>query len=205
VYLLLFIKGIAAGLVIAAPVGPVGVLCVHRTLVWGRIHGLLSGLGAAVADAAFGAMAALGFTVVAAFLVEHHHWLQLGGGILLLALGAKTLLVPMPEAHPEDGAKSLLGDSLSTFVLTATNPITLLSLLGAFAALGITTTGAPLVEGVLLVVGVFLGSALWWFLLAAGVGLFRPVMEALYLRWIHHISGTLIIAVGVGVLASLAM
>lgn len=200
----MFLKGLAAGVAIAAPVGPVGVLCVHRTLVHGRIHGLLSGLGAAAADSVFAAVAALGLTVVADFLVQHQDWLRLGGGGLLLALGVRTLAIPMPSPGPDDKARGLTGDVVSTFALTLTNPVTLFSFIAVFAALGITARNAGLVHGALLVAGVFLGSALWWFLLSTGVGLIRTVMEDLYLRWIHHVSGALILAFGAGVLATLA-
>lgn len=200
-----FAKGVAAGLVIAAPVGPVGVLCVHRTLVHGRIHGLLSGLGAALADAAFGAAAAFGLTLVAQFLAAHHDWLRLAGGALLLALAARTFLAPAPNPDGENQAKSLRGDCTSAFALTATNPMTVLSFLGVFAALGIATTGLGLREANVLVLGVFLGSAMWWILLSAGVGVFRRAMEAVYLRWIQLVSGVLLLGFGIGVLASLAL
>jgi threonine/homoserine/homoserine lactone efflux protein len=200
--LVVFIKGLAAGLIIAAPVGPVGVLCVHRTLVHGRIHGLLSGLGAATADAAFGAVAAFGLTVVAMFLIEHNDWVRLGGGALLLVLGAKTLLAPRPNPGDNDQPMSLGGDCLSTFVLTLTNPMTVLAFFGIFAALGI-SAGASLTEASVLVLGVFLGSELWWVLLSTGVGVFRHAIESVYLRWIQLVSGSLLLGFGIGVLLSL--
>jgi threonine/homoserine/homoserine lactone efflux protein len=200
-----FAKGVAAGLVIAAPVGPVGVLCVHRTLVHGRIHGLLSGLGAALADAAFGAAAAFGLTFVAQFLAAHHDWIRLGGGALLLVLAARTFLAPGPNPDDENQARSLGGDCASAFALTATNPMTVLSFLGIFAALGIATAGLGLREASVLVLGVFLGSALWWILLSAGVGVFRRAMEVVYLRWIQLVSGALLLGFGIGVLGSLML
>lgn len=202
-YLEVLLKGIVAGLVIAAPVGPVGVLCVHRTLVEGRLHGLVSGLGAAAADAMFGAVAAFGLSVVADALMAAETWLRLGGGLLLLGLGTKTLLSKLSPPG-EEPPRSLLGDSVSAFVLTATNPITLISFVGVFAALGVSTSGITLSQADALVAGVFLGSATWWLLLSAGVGVFRSAVESLYLRWVHIVSGVIILAFGLGVLASLA-
>jgi threonine/homoserine/homoserine lactone efflux protein len=201
-YVEAFLKGIVAGLLIAAPVGPVGVLCVHRTLAWGRLHGLLSGLGAAVADALFAMIAAFGLGFASDFLIAQQKWFRLTGGILLLVLGAKNVLSKPPAPDMEEPQRSLLGDLASTFVLTATNPITILSFLGVFAALGV-TTDITRIEGDIVVAGVFSGSMLWWLLLSAGAGLMRRAVETIYQRRIHLVSGGLLIAFGVGVLAAL--
>lgn len=199
-----FLKGIAAGLLIAAPVGPVGVLCVHRTLAFGRAHGLVSGLGAAIADALFAIIVAFGLSFISDFLLAQQHWLRLGGGILLLLLGVKNLFAKPPAGKVEDMPRSLAGDFASALALTAANPITILSFLGVFAALGVAGGGA-LGEADALVLGVFGGSALWWLALTGGVGMMRNAMEALYLRQIHLISGASLIAFGIGVLATLAL
>ena len=197
------LKGIAAGLLIAAPVGPVGVLCVHRTLAWGRLHGLLSGLGAAVADALFAAIVAFGLGFVSDFLLAQQEWLRLGGGILLLLLGIKNLTSKPPAVDLAEPRRSLAGDSASAFALTATNPVTIVSFIGVFAALGVTAQHTTAEAG-LLVLGVFSGSAIWWLALSGGVGLMRRVMEAIFLRWVHVISGLLLLLFGIGVLAALA-
>lgn len=201
---LAFLKGVAAGLLIAAPVGPVGVLCVHRTLAWGRVHGLLSGLGAAVADALFAVVAAYGLSFVSEFLLTHQKWLRLGGGILLLLLGIQHLLSKPPAPDVKEPRRSLLGDMASAFVLTVTNPITIISFLGVFAALGVTAQTMHNDANVL-VAGVFTGSALWWLVLSGGVGFARKAVESLYLRRVHFVSGGLLIIFGVGVLAALAL
>jgi len=203
-YLETFLKGIAAGLLIAAPVGPVGVLCVHRTLAWSRIHGLVSGLGAAIADALFAAIVAFGLSFISDFLLAQQHWLRLGGGVLLLLLGVKNLLSKPRTKEIEELPRSLTGDFVSALALTATNPITILSFLGVFAALGVGGGGA-LGEPDALVLGVFIGSALWWLALTGGVAMVRQAMEALYLRQIHIISGALLIVFGIGVLTTLAL
>ncbi len=199
-----FLKGVAAGLLIAAPVGPVGVLCVHRTLAWGRIHGLLSGLGAAVADALFAVIVAFGLGFVSDFLLTQQKWLRLGGGILLLLLGIKNLLSKPPAPDVAETQRSLAGDSASAFVLTVTNPITILSFIGVFAALGVTGENT-LVEADGLVLGVFSGSALWWLTISGGVGLIRRVMETVFLRRVHIVSGVVLLLFGIGVLAALAL
>ncbi|HEY4635797.1 MAG TPA: LysE family transporter [Alphaproteobacteria bacterium] len=199
-----FLKGVAAGLLIAAPVGPVGVLCVHRTLAWGRVHGLLSGLGAAVADALFAAIVAFGLGFVSDFLLTQQKWLRLGGGILLLLLGIKNLLSKPPAPDVAETQRSLAGDSASAFVLTITNPITILSFIGVFAALGVTGENT-LVEADGLVLGVFSGSALWWLTISGGVGLIRRVMETVFLRRVHIVSGVVLLLFGIGVLAALAL
>lgn len=202
-FILAFLKGVLAGLLIAAPVGPVGVLCVHRTLSWGRLHGLLSGLGAAVADALFAVVAAYGLSFVSEFLLTHQKWLRLGGGILLLALGIKHLLSKPPAPDVKEPRRSLLGDMASAFVLTITNPITIISFLGVFAALGVTAETMR-EDPNALVAGVFAGSALWWLMLSGGVGFARRAVETLYLKRVHYVSGGLLIVFGVGVLAASA-
>ena len=203
-FLEVFLKGIAAGLLIAAPVGPVGVLCVHRTLTGGRWHGLISGLGAAIADALFAVIVAYGLSFISDFLLAQQHWLRLGGGILLLVLGAKNLLSKAPRDDIEEPQRSLAGDFASAFALTATNPVTIISFLGVFAALGVGGGGGPIVSNAL-VLGVFVGSALWWLALSGGVGAMRAAMEEVYLRRIHIVSGVSLLAFGIGVLGTLAL
>ena len=203
-FFLAYLKGVAAGLLIAAPVGPVGVLCVHRTLMRGQLHGLLSGLGAAVADSLFAVVAAYGLSFVSEFLLNHQIWLRLGGGILLLALGFKNLLSKPPAHDVEEPRRTLLGDMASAFALTVTNPITIISFLGVFAALGVSGQSMH-ADANALVAGVFTGSALWWLVLSGGVGFARKAVEAIYLRRAHYISGGLLIAFGIGVLAALAI
>ena len=146
--LLLFFKGLAVGFAIAAPVGPVGILCIQRSLTKGMLYGLVSGMGAACADAVFGAVAAFGVSFVAEFLAREQFWFQLGGASLLLALGCHGLLSKWrpPGAAPE--ASDLAHDSVTTFLLTITNPITIFSLTAVFVAVGITTgTETPLPRG----------------------------------------------------------
>ncbi len=196
------------GIGIAAPVGPIGLLCIQRTLNEGRRVGLVSGLGAASADALYGVVAAFGLTLVTAFLVEQRLWLGLGGGLFLLYLGVRTLLTPPASQPPAqtvaemDGARSNLWRAWgSTFLLTLTNPMTILAFVGIFAGAGLAAEGGAL-GAVLLVLGVFLGSALWWITLATAVSLARRRVTPHVLTWVNRGAGLLIVAFAVYALFS---
>jgi len=192
----LFIRGLIIGFSIAAPVGPIGVLCIRRTLADGRTSGFLSGLGAATADALYGCVAGFGLTVISGFLVDQRFWIQLIGGIFLLALGIKTLrTVPAERAAAASGT-GLAASYASTLLLTLTNPMTILSFAGIFAALGVADTGGDFSAAALLVLGVFVGSAAWWLLLSGGVGLLREKVSSGVLRWTNRLSGAILLAFG---------
>ena len=192
----LFIRGLIIGFSIAAPVGPIGVLCIRRTLADGRTSGFLSGLGAATADALYGCVAGFGLTVISGFLVDQRFWIQLIGGFFLLALGIKTLrTVPAERAAAASGT-GLAASYASTLLLTLTNPMTILSFAGIFAALGVADTGGDFSAAALLVLGVFVGSAAWWLLLSGGVGLLREKLSSGVLRWTNRLSGAILLAFG---------
>jgi len=192
----LLVKGLIIGFSIAAPVGPIGVLCIRRTLAEGRISGFVSGMGAATADALYGCIAGFGVTVVSNGLIGHQGWLRLVGGLFLLVLGVKTFLSKPAEAASGTTGKGLAGAYASTLFLTLTNPITILAFAGIFAGLGLGNTGANYYAGMLLVLGVFLGSAVWWLFLSTGVGLFRTWFNGPRLRWVNRFSGLIIAAFG---------
>jgi threonine/homoserine/homoserine lactone efflux protein len=196
---LLFIKGIGVGFAIAAPVGPVGILCIHRSLTKGFLYGIISGMGAAAADAIFGAVAAFGVSFIADFLARQQFWFQCGGGALLLAMGIHTIVARWRPPHERGGANDLVHDLLTTFFLTITNPITIFSLTAVFVAVGITTGTDTLAGGGLVTGGVFAGSALWWCLLCGGVNFGRHAMSDDYLRRIHRAAGIVMLAFGLGV------
>ena len=201
--LALLFRGLLIGFSIAAPVGPIGVLCIRRTLADGRLFGLVSGLGAATADMLYGCVAGFGLTFISSFLVGQQLWLRLFGGLFLLYLGIKTLLSkPSEQAAKADGS-GLLGAYLSTFFLTATNPLTILSFVAIFAGLGLANTNGSYASALVLVLGVFLGSAAWWLLLTGGVGLFRAKFNTQGLLWVNRISGVIITVFGVVALAGL--
>lgn len=191
---LFLLKGILLGFCIAAPVGPIGILCIRKTLNYGRLSGFFSGLGAAVADTLYGIISAFGLTLISDFLVTGRFWLHIIGGFFLLFLGAKTFLSkPLETARPVSH-KTLFGDFISTFFLTLANPLTILSFVAVFAGLGLAghQESAPL-----LVAGVFLGSTLWWLILSEGITLFRKKISQKVMIWVNRIAGLIIMAFGI--------
>ena len=189
-----FARGTLLGFSIAAPVGPIGVLCIRRTLAEGRATGLATGLGAAVADGLYGAAAAFGLTWLTEALVGHATWIRLAGGLFLLYLGIATFLAKPASEAAQAGGAGLAGAFGSTFVLTLTNPMTMLSFVAVFAGLGLGAAGAGAGAAAVLVAGVVVGSAAWWLLLSAGVDRLRHRFDANAMGWVNRISGVVIMA-----------
>jgi threonine/homoserine/homoserine lactone efflux protein len=201
----LLLKGLLIGFSIAAPVGPIGVLCIRRTLAQGRVAGLASGLGAASADAVYGCIAGFGLTFISGLLLSQQSLLKLIGGAFLCYLGIRTLLAQPAERAASAAGMGMAGAYTSTFLLTLTNPTTILSFVAVFAGLGLASMGADYAAAAVLVLGVFVGSALWWLLLSGGVGLFRACFDTRAMRWVNRISGGVITAFGLLALVSLAL
>lgn len=199
----LLFRGFVLGLSIAAPVGPIGVLCIRRTLAEGRAVGLTSGLGAATADALYGCVAAFGLTAISGALLSGQLWLQLFGGLFLLYLGARTFFAWPAEHSAEARTSGLVGAYVSTLLLTLTNPMTILSFVAIFAGLGLGAGASDYASAAVLVVGVFLGSALWWLMLSAGVSILRARFNANALRWVNRASGFIIFGFGLVALAGM--
>jgi threonine/homoserine/homoserine lactone efflux protein len=195
------LKGLAIGFSIAAPVGPIGVLCIRRSLRDGVAAGLATGLGAATADAAYGAVAGFGLTAVSGFLIGQRHWIGLLGGTFLCYLGVRTLLSrPASESAPGPGA-GLAAAYGSTLLLTLANPATILSFVVIFAAFGLgAKVDYPAASS--LVVGVFLGSGLWWLVLSGGVGMVRSRVNAAGMLAVNRVSGAVLLAFGLYALLS---
>lgn len=193
-----FFKGLAVGIVIAVPVGPVGILSVRRCLFEGPLYGFVSGLGAAAADATFAAIAALGLTFLRDWLLTYEDWFGLAGGVFLLGFGVKALFYPARKPEPLAG-EALLGTFASSYALTIANPITLLSFAAIFARVGagaVTDIG----DAAVLVGGVFTGSLLWWLGLSFGIAGLRNSAGEVVMRWLNRISGTILLSSGVGLL-----
>ncbi len=199
----LFARGALIGLAIAAPVGPIGVLCIRRTLADGRLTGFVSGLGAATADLCYGLIAVLGLTALADLLVGVSFWSRLIGGLFLCYLGVRTLLTRPAEQPTAVNGRGLLGAYLSTLFLTLTSPATIIAFTAIFAGLGAGSVADSYLEGVLLASGVSVGSALWWLFLSSTTSMLRSRITPELLRWVNVIAGLIILGFGVLALGSL--
>jgi threonine/homoserine/homoserine lactone efflux protein len=196
------LKGLVIGFSIAAPVGPIGVLCIRRTLTGGRILGLLSGLGAATADAIYGCVAGFGMTFISSFLIHQKMWLGMVGGLFLCYLGLKTFLAKPAEQASSAASAGSIGAYASTFFLTLTNPMTILSFAAIFAGLGIGSSRGNYLSAAVLVLGVFTGSSLWWLALSIGFSTIRSKFNPQGLRWVNRVSGVVISGFGLFALMS---
>ncbi len=199
----LLLKGLALGFAIAAPVGPIGVLCIRRTLADGRIYGLVTGVGAATADMLYGGVAVFGLSLVTTFLIGLQTWLRGIGGLFLIYLGIKTFVTLPAERPAAVGRGGLANAYLTTLVLTLSNPATILSFIGIFAGLGAASQVRGNPEGILLVLGVFCGSVLWWLILSSLAGAFRSRMTGTGLVWVNRLSGGAIVVFGLAAMISL--
>jgi threonine/homoserine/homoserine lactone efflux protein len=199
--LLMLGKGGLAGFIIAAPVGPVGILCLQRTLSQGRLNGLMAGLGAAVADAFYGCVAAFGLSLISHWLQEHELMFRCGGGLFLCFMAWKMLraaIHPPPQQTLEEPIRNsgIVAGFVSTFFLTVTNPITIVAFLGVFAFFGIGAFGLSNQMAIWLVLGVFIGSSIWWLSLAVLAGAFRHRLGLGEMRWVNGFSGLLMLGFG---------
>jgi len=192
-------------MVIAVPVGPVGVLCVRRTLFEGALFGIVSGIGAAVADVIFGAIAGLGLTVVSDALLGYQDAFGTFGGLYLLAIGARAFFKRDQADPPPLSGEKLAAAFASTFALTITNPITILAFAAIFAKIGLDAGVATWPQVSIMLGGVFAGSLLWWLGLSFGIAVLRKLFGAVHIKWLNRISGAILIASGIGLLASVAL
>lgn len=203
---MIILQGVLLGLAIAAPVGPIGLLCIRRTLNNGRMIGLATGLGAATADGMYALIAALGISAIISTLLSYQTIFQVAGGSFICYLGFRSIFAKPANSEADTPPKiSSLGSSyFSSFLLTISNPLTIASFLGIFAGLSVTTAAHhSLVLTILLVAGVFAGSALWWFFLSSIVGIFHQRLNTTIMRIINIGSGLILVGFGIILLASL--
>jgi threonine/homoserine/homoserine lactone efflux protein len=198
----LFLKGVAIGVAIAAPVGPVAVLCIRRTLLLGPAAGFASGAGAVLADVIFGAIAAFGIAAVYDLLILYEEELRLVGGAFMLILGVITARRPPPKAGRTVHG-SLTSAFLTAFALMITNPITIFAFLGIFAGFGIVSQTLSVADSLTLLGGIAAGAAIWWAGLTGLAAACRKRFDLESLSWLNKLSGGLLIFFGVIALLSL--
>ena len=195
------IKGLVLGFVICVPFGPIGLLCVRRTLMDGKVAGVASVLGASVVDALYCAVAGLGVTYISNFLSDERTILRWAGGVVLIAMGIKIFFTHPSEKTPEAKGHGLLASFGSSFFLMLTNPLAVLVFTATFSALGIGGWKEGYFSTGMLVIGVFVGSALWAPIFVAGTNLFSPHLTLSQLRLANRIAG--VILCGFGIVACL--
>jgi threonine/homoserine/homoserine lactone efflux protein len=200
----LLMQGILIGLVVAVPVGPLGLLCISRALMLGPACGLFSGLGVATADALAAGIAALGITLISGLLSEYQLLLRLLGGAFLCFLGYKICTAEPATRGPTVNVNGLLSAYATTFLLTFSNPVTILSFVAIYAGWHVPSLDGHYVAAATLTVGVFTGSALWWVGLFIGLTTFHAKFNLRFLFWVHRVSGLIIAGFGIIVLLSLS-
>ena len=199
--LIFFVKGLLIGFGMAVPVGPIGVLCIRKTLTEGHARGMVVGIGAATADALYGIVAAFGITFISDAIASQQFWLRLIGGALLVFLGIKTLRAKSTEPIVAQSTEGQLESYMTSFFLALTNPVTILAFVAVFAAFGLGHE-LRILSACLLVLGVFLGSCMWFLGLGYVATFFRKKLDSGGLTWVNRISGTVIIASGLAAFVS---
>jgi threonine/homoserine/homoserine lactone efflux protein len=195
-------KGFGVGLVVAIPIGPVGLLCTQRILTSGRMHGLVSGLGSATAEVIYSSIVAFGLTIVSDFLVESQMWFRLFTGIFLCLLGVSAFLRKHVKTRSLDDKLRHFNNYISTLLLTMSNPVSILVFTGVFAGFGIVGSGSAWGNAIPLVGGVFLGSMFWWILLSVSVGVFHKKVSDKTLIFIARVFGGILTTFGIAVIIS---
>jgi len=202
--LLALFTGILIGFSVAAPVGPIALLIMRRSLNEGRLAGFVSGLGAATADLLCGLVAAFGVSALTVLIATHHQSLQLVGGVVMLGLGWNAFRAKDPmSANRPLHERNLFLAYLFTFLLTMSNPLTLFGMIAVVAAFGGGGPAYTHVETAVLGLGIFLGSASWWLLLTNLAGWLGRKLGNHTLHVINMIAGALILAFGAWQLVSL--
>jgi len=213
-YLVLVVTGLFIGFIVAAPIGPVNLICIRRTLAFGALHGFVSGLGAAAGDGVFAAVIGFGLTAIKQWIEGYSQGLQIAGGALLLGFGIHTYLAD--PLHGRDvgcaterasGSSSLARAFASTFAISLSNPATLFAFAALFTGFGgiVASADASAAQAGLVVAGVLGGSALWWLTLATVVGSLHARIDARVMKIITHVSGVVVIIFGLCMLAHVLM
>lgn len=190
-----FIDGMMVGFSASVPLGPIGVLCIQRTLQRGRLSGFISGIGAALSDTIYAIIAGFSISYIVSFIEEQFIWINIFGAIILIFLGV-TIYRSNPAVQlrrQKSKAGTLIQDFVSTFLLTISNPLAVFLFIAFFAGFGVVHPSSGLVGQLILIMGVFVGASTWWLLLTSVVGLFRSKVNLRRLFWINKIAGGTII------------
>lgn len=197
------LKGAIIGFSLAAPIGPVGMMCIRRTLTHGHLRGFVSGLGAATADSVYAIVAAFGITLISNFIVAHEYSIRLIGGILLILLGIRTLIVHPVEKSAKNGINGHASAYVTMFLLTFTNPMTLFAFAVVFAGVGAGSAVGDTLTASFLVAGVFLGSATWFLFITTAVHVYKDKFKARGLTVVNVIAGSFVLLCGIVILISI--
>ncbi|HJM68669.1 MAG TPA: LysE family transporter [Candidatus Babeliales bacterium] len=201
--LTLLLKGALIGFAVAAPVGPVAIVCIRRTLTEGRLSGMASGFGAATADFLYACMAALGFSAISDYLIGHVFWIRIIGGILLCVWGVRALFIFSKEVPTRPSKKKIISSFLTTLLLTLSNPITILVFIAIFS--NFCLSEKTLYTTIILLTGIFIGASAWFLFLTETIHFLRSKITYYILQLTNKISGFVLIAFGIITLASAAL
>ncbi len=200
--LVFLLKGLIIGFAMAVPIGPIGVMCIRKTLAEGHSRGLIIGLGGATADSMYAIIAAFGLTFVSDVIASQQLWVRLVGGGILLFLGIRTFRARRKDQIIPFVNKGLLVSYVSAFILALTNPVTVFAFIAVFAAFGLGHQ-ITIISACVLVVGVFAGSLLWFLTLGFVATFFRKKLNRGGLRWVNRVAGILLVLSGVAAFVSL--
>ncbi|NHB69519.1 LysE family translocator [Perlabentimonas gracilis] len=194
----LLIKGIIVGLLASIPLGPIGIICIQRTINKGKLSGFLSGMGAASADTIFAAIAGFSLSFIISFIQEQQVIFQAIGGLIVFGLGIKIFYTnPVRQLRRHKRKQNnLLEDYLSVLLVTITNPLAVFLFIALFASLGVVVEGENILLSLVATSGVFIGAMLWWYILTTLVNIFRDKFRLKQLWWINKLSGAVIFTLG---------
>lgn len=196
----LFIQGIIIGLTLAVPVGPIALMCIHRTVIEGRLHGIFSGLGVATADSCYAAISVLGLTFISGVIVSHQYPFRFLAAVVLIIIGIQVFMAAPRCICPETEHETFLKDYLSMVAIAIANPLTLVFFLVLLPGIGVFVQGNSFFSALEFVAGVFLGSAAWWIILCGFIGSVRSRISQERFGLINRVSGLLISCFGAGML-----
>lgn len=199
-----FLKGLIIGLLVSAPVGPLALICIRRTLVKNRLCGFVAGLGVATSDLFYAIVAGFSITLIYNFIIAEKLWFRLIGGLFLVYLGLRTILFKQKEKFNDKGKNNnnLVHDFLSTFFIALAGPFTLVFFLAIFSGLGIGQTDYQHFNTVVTIIGIFIGSVLWWGILSSLVDLFKERFNDKLIALINKVVGIVVLIFGILILFS---